>query len=410
MEIRMNYIVPYIGKGSSFDEREIDVLKELLFSVNTLSCGNKRKEFEEKFASLLGVKYAFAVTNCTVALMFASYLANIEKGDEVVCTCFTYQATILPLLDKGVKIRFCDIEPNGLGVDIECLNQIVSKKTKAIFITHYGGMINYNIQKIQKIAKENNVLLIEDCAHSLGAKYCDKPSGTFGDIACFSFHSLKNISTLGQGGMIVFNNDSWARKIQNIRATEPDAIFRPQNIGFGEYIQPNDDIFRHDKNAYTHECIKILWSGTNATLSEPACAVGTVQLAKLDAFTQRRREIADKINNVLKLRPEIIIQEEPDDYYHVYHLYTFYLNPQYKINRDRFVNKLKDRGIEIILRYFPLHLLPEWRCQGGYYGECPRAEKVWFEKIINLPIYPSLTNMQVEYMINTIEEVLDGFK
>lgn len=403
----MDYVVPYIGKGSTFDDREIEAIKKIVFSDITMSCAGYRAKFEKEFAELVGVEYAFALTNCTVALEFASYLAGIKEGDEVISTCFSYQATILPLLQRGVKIKFCDIEPNGLGLDLNHFKSLISNKTKAVFVTHYGGMIVKNIEEIVRIAHENNAIVIEDCAHAIGSSYNGKVAGSFGDFGCFSFHSLKNISTLGQGGMITLHKKEWADVIRRIRGTEPDALFYDANVDFGQYTSPDDDIERHAKNAYYQNCSIVKYSGTNATLNEPSCAVGSVQLEKLPDFTNRRREIAARLTKGLSEIKQIRVQETTDLDYHVYHLYTFFLRENSHIDREEFVRRLKAEGIEIILRYFPLHLLPEWRCQGGSLGQCPTAERIWFREIVNLPIYPSLTDTQVDYMIDTIKRITE---
>lgn len=402
----LEYIVPYIGKGSTFDEKEMEVIREILMNDKTMSCAEYRRVFEEDFAKFVGVEYAFALTNCTVALEFASYLAGIQTGDEVISTCFSYQATILPLLQRGVKIKFCDIEPNGLGVDLNEFRKLISPKTKAVFVTHYGGMIVKNIEEIVRVSHDNNAIVIEDCAHAIGSSYEGKKAGSFGDFGCFSFHSLKNISTLGQGGMITLHNKKWADVIRKIRGTEPDAVFYDADVKFGMNKVPHDDIERHAKNAYIQNCSLIKYSGTNATLSEPSCAVGSIQLEKVGSFNSRRREIAIRLTNGLSRIPQIRIQETTDQDYHIYHLYTFFLRDEAQIDRDEFVRRLKMKGIEIILRYFPLHLLPEWRFQGGGFGLCPVAERVWFKEIVNLPIYPKLTNNQVDYMIETIKDVI----
>ena len=403
----MKYLVPYIGKGSLFGKEEMRSIKKLLKSKASLSCSTVRTDFEKMFAKFIGVKYAFALTNCTVALEFASYLSGIKEGDEVIATCFSYQATILPLLTKKLKIKFCDIETNSLGLDIECLQKLITKNTKAIFLTHYGGMIVKNIREIVELAHNYGALVIEDCAHTIGSTYEGQKAGSFGDIGCFSFHSLKNISTLGQGGMITFNNDNWAEIVQKIRGTEPHAQFYKCENVFGEHMLPVDEIERHAKNSYIENCKAIFYAGTNATLNEPSCAVGIEQLKKVNDFNERRKQIGTKLNEEIGKLRGIRTQKVEAGYTHTYHLYTFFLTID-AFDRDRFVNLLQQNGIQIVLRYFPLHLLPEWRMQGGYYGLCPKAEKIWFNSIVNLPCYPQLTNKQIDYMITTISKIINS--
>ncbi|MDR1417702.1 MAG: DegT/DnrJ/EryC1/StrS family aminotransferase [Endomicrobium sp.] len=403
----MSYIVPYIGKGSMFGYEELDAIKKLLLNDETLSCSKVRASFEEKFAEFIGVKYAFALTNCTVALEFASYLAGIQGGDEIITTCFSYQATILPLLTKKVKIKFCDIEPNNLGLDLYHLKKLITPNTKAVFITHYGGIVAKNIYEIVETAHNYGAVVIEDCAHTIGSTYKAQKAGSFGDIGCFSFHSLKNISTLGQGGMITLNNEKWAKIVKKIRGTEPDAKFYACENIFGDYKSPNDNIERHSKNSYTENCDAVFYTGTNATLCEPACAAGIEQMKKLHLFNNRRIKIAKMLNDGLRQIPGTKVQQVDSNYFHTYHLYTFFLTDDAGIDRDTFVNLLDKKGIQIVLRYFPMHLLPEWRMQGGGYGLCPVAEKLWFESLVNLPCYPKLNDEQIYYMIKTIAEIIN---
>ncbi|MBH8561890.1 DegT/DnrJ/EryC1/StrS family aminotransferase [Nostoc sp. CENA67] len=400
------YIVPYICKGSLFGEEEIEAVANLLRSDEPLAFGSERTQFETEFANFIGTKYALTVTNCTVGLEFATHLIGLKPGDEVIATPFTYQATLLPLLDKEVKVRFCDIDPNSLSINPNNIQSLITAKTRAIYLTHYGGYMA-DMNPIMELANQHNIIVIEDCAHANGSKYQGKMAGSIGHIGCFSFQSLKNMSTLGQGGMLTFNNDRWFEIIKKIRAAEPDADFVScESIEFGNYGKPAYGIYGHEKNSYTHECTAIRHTGTNSTLSEPACAVGRIQLTKLNSFNQRRKNIAAYLNQELSSIPEIRVQKWASGYEHVQHLYTFFLKSDSRLNRDEFAANLEAAGIQIILRYFPLHLLPEWRLKGHKFGECPTTEKIWFEQLINLPCYPAMTDEQVIYMADKIVEII----
>lgn len=399
------FIVPYLLKGSSYGKEEIAVIKDLLSNQETLSCGQQRDCFDKEFAKFLGVKHAISVTNCTIALEFATYLLNLKEHDEVIATPFTYQASIQPLLTKPICIKFCDIDPNSLCADVESIRKLISGKTKAIFITHYGGGM-VEMDGLMHIARAHNLLVVEDCAHAIGSIYKGKKAGATADIGCFSFQSSKNISTMGEGGMITCNNNKWAKIIKNIRANEPDCTFIRKTNSFAQNAQKKSALQMHDKNAYTHDCTKILHSGTNATLSEPAAAVGRCQLRKLDLFNCKRREIAHWLDNNLSLIDEVAIQQVANNTSHTHHLYVFFLRYEYKINRDAFITYLYNQGIEIVLRYFPIHLLPEWRYRGGYYGQCPITERIWFKTLVNLPCYPGINETQLKYMVEKIKEGL----
>jgi perosamine synthetase len=191
---------------------------------------------------------------------------------------------------------------------------------------------------------------------------------------------------------------------------EPDADFtvRDEPTMFGAYGSPlPDDPEQHCKNAYTHDCGTVRAGGINAIMSEPAAAVGRTQLAKLPSFVERRRRLAAHLNERLGALPGVRVHGDLPGRRHSYHLYTIRLEDAPPGRRDELIRRLHRRhGIEIILRYFPLHLLPEWRAHGGAYGQVPVAERIWFQELINLPIYPAMRDSQVEYMADAIEAAL----
>jgi perosamine synthetase len=400
------YKVHYSWRGSLYGEEEVSAVLDVILNRDTFSCGPYRDEFETKFAAYIGSKYALTVPSCTVALRMATYLLKLQPGDEVISTPLTYQASITDLLNYNCEVRFCDLDPNSLGLDPQKLEALINPKTKAIFLTHYGGLMN-DMEAIMKIAKKHNIIVVEDCAHAHGSSIMNKISGATADIGCFSFQSLKNMTTLGEGGMITFNNDNWKETISTIRSVEPDAEFvKRQSTDLGKYPMPSDSIYRHEKNAYTYDCKNLRYGGTNGTLSEPASAFGIAQLAKLDQFNERRREIGHRLNESLGDIPEIRLQIEPPNYKHVYHLFTFFVKPEANFDNSELAKAIDDAGVEVVLRYFPLHLLPEWRSHGKGHGigECPVAENIWFYQLVNLPIYPSMTDSQVEFMIDVVKE------
>ena len=407
------YRVPYSPRGTVYGQAEIEELKRLLMDNQlSLSSGPQRKAFEEEFQKLAGAEFAISVTSCTVGLELAAYLANLEPGCAVIATPQTYQATLNPLLGLPIEVRFCDIDRNSLCLDPARLAELVCPKVRAIFLTHYGGLCA-DMDAVLEIARKHDICVIEDCAHALGTTYQGRWPGTFGDIGVFSFQSMKNISTLGQGGMMLVKRAQWAERLRRLTDVEPDAVFSVRKAlpAFATNGIPERDLNRHAKNAYTHDCVKVLRHGTNATLSEPAAAIGRVQLQRLESLVERRRAIANRLNRGLHDLPGIRTQLEPAEQRHSYHLYTFFVDPAAGLDRDRIAAAIDDNGVEIHLRYFPIHLLPEWRCSGAVIAKCPVTEEIWFNQQINLPIYPSLTDDQVEFMVNAVRTaVLHAFQ
>lgn len=404
--VRDRYTVPYLPTGSTFDQDDIDAVVRVLQSGDKLSCGPERDAFEADFKAYTNAAYALSLTNCTVALELATYLLDLQPGDEVVAATQTYQANVTPLLGLPVQVRFCDIDPDTLNVSPQAFEALVTDRTKALYLVHHGG-IPADIDAIMRVANEHGIKVVEDCAHALGASYHDRSPGTLGHFGCWSFQSYKNISTLGEGGMLTVADDRHAQVINRIRAIEPDADFAGRGATpFRDHEAPTDDLERHAKNAYEQDCIALRHPGTNSTLCEPAAAVGRVQLRRLDALVGRRREIADRLDKGLAEISGLRMQTRRPGVDSAHHLYTFFLDPATGVVRDDLIRRLDERGIQIQLRYFPVHLLPEWRMRGHRLGECPTAERIWFHEQVNLPIYPQMEDWQVDFMIETIWDTM----
>ncbi|MGN9910043.1 DegT/DnrJ/EryC1/StrS family aminotransferase [Phytohabitans sp. LJ34] len=404
-----DFVVPYQGQGSMFDEQDIAAVTALLRSDKHLSSGVERAAFEAEFARYVGAPHAVSVTSCTMALQLATQLLDLRPGDEVIASPLTFQATVAPLLGREVTVRFADIDADSLGLSPASAAGLIGPRTRAVYVTHYGGLAA-DLGGLRELTSAHRLALVEDCAHALGTRYRGRHAGTVGDIGCWSFHSLKNMSTLGQGGMVTTADGGWDSRLRRIGAIEPDADFAPSaaQATFGPCQPPGvDDPERHCKNAYTHDCTAVRAGGSNAIMSEPAAAVGRTQLHKLPRFVERRRAIAGYLNERLSRLPGVRVHEDLPGREHSYHLYTFRLENAPTGQRDELVRRLHhEYGVEIILRYFPLHLLPEWRFHGGAYGQAPVAERVWFNELVNLPMYPAMRDWQVEYLADAVTAAL----
>ncbi len=397
------YLVPYPKRGSILGEAEAAAVSATLASGRPLSAGTCREAFEERFRELTGVRHAMSVTSGTVALQLAISLLDLQPGDEVIATPQTYKATVQPLLESPVRVRFCDVDPATLNADPASVEALVTPRTRAILLVHYGGL-PADMEAIMRIARKHDVLVVEDCAHALGSSYYGRSPGALADIGCFSFHSSKNITTLGEGGMVTVQRDDWARRLDLIRSNESDSVY-VRRMGAREVPRP---WMLHPGLAHSHDCARIRHPGTNAVMSEPSAAVGIVQLDRLDQLVARRRAIAARIDEVLARYPFVRTVPEPDGVLNSYHLYTFFVDPAAGVARDDLVDRLERQGVEMRLRYFPLHLLPEWRARGMRPGECPVAERVWAHEQVNLPCQPVLTDREVSDLVHALDTVLSG--
>ncbi|WP_030058600.1 MULTISPECIES: DegT/DnrJ/EryC1/StrS family aminotransferase [Streptomyces] len=396
--MQQRYVVPGGRRGSVIGDRELDVLGQLVSSGAPLSAGGWREAFERAFADHVGARHALSVTSGTVALDIAIRLLDLAPGDEVVVTPQTFQASIQPLLDLGVTVRFCDIDPLTLNMDPAALEPLITDRTRAVILVHYGGC-PADMDAIMKLTRPRAITVIEDSAHALGATYHGRRPGSLADIATFSFHSTKNITTLGEGGMITLDRDDWAERVSRYRNNAVDGVYVHHGTDAAE-LPAALPWMMFSAEIYDRACAGIRNAGTNATMSEAAAAVGLAQLDRLDELVARRRMIARRLDEAVAAFPGVRPVSAPEGIDHAYHLYTFLVHD--RDVRDALLRELDERGVEVQLRYFPLHLTPEWRFRGHGPGECPVAERLWFEQHMNLPCHPGLLDSQVDHLVDAL--------
>lgn len=355
------------------DESDIKAVVEALKS-DYLTTGSRVKEFEDRLAEYCGAKYAVVVSSGTSALHCACYAVGIKQGDEVITTPITFFATSASIMFCGGRPVLSDIDET-LNINPCLLKSKITSKTKAIIPVDMAGH-PADLDKINIIAKINGLKVIEDACHALGAEYKGKKVGGLSDLTVFSFHPVKSITTFGEGGAILTNNRVYYEKM---------LAFRNHNI--------------KRINAWKYE---IPEKGYNFRLPDGSCAMGISQLKKLDYFIDRRRFIADQYNKAFKDVNEIITPIERDNVKSAYHLYIVQLKT---LNRDKFIDELAKRNIGTQIHYIPCHLQPAMQ---KYYklGDFPVAEK-YYEKCLSLPIFPKMTDEDINDVINTVKEVID---
>ncbi|MFF3767061.1 DegT/DnrJ/EryC1/StrS family aminotransferase [Streptomyces sp. NPDC001922] len=402
--MRGSFAVPYASRGSILGGAESQALGQLIASSGSLSTGSFRDRFEQRFREHIGTRHALSVTSGTVALELAIHLLDLKEGDEVVVTPQTFQATAQPLLGLPATVRFCDVDPDSLNMDPGVLKSLINDRTRAVLLVHYGGW-TAEMDEILALTRERGIVVIEDCAHALGAVYDGRRPGSLGDIGCFSFHSSKNITTLGEGGMITLDRDDWARRIDRLRSNEVDGDFAPappHGLQLGRELLP---WMKYASPAYEMVCSAVRRPGTNATLSEAAAAVGLAQMGRLDELVARRRSIAARLDETIERHPHTRTQRPRHGIEHAQHLHTFFVDGPPEV-RESVIRGLDERGVEVQLRYLPLHLLPEWRARGHGIGQCPVAEELWFGRQINLPCQPGLSDDQVDHLVSALDAAL----
>ncbi|UGQ12390.1 DegT/DnrJ/EryC1/StrS family aminotransferase [Yinghuangia sp. ASG 101] len=388
-------------RGTLLGDAEAAAVAEIIGSPDRLTQGVWRDRFEQQFREYAGARHAISVTSGTVALETAIRLLDLRPGDQVVVTPQTFQATIQPLLDSPAEVVFCDVEPGTLNLDPAALDAVVTDRTAAVILVHYGGL-PARMTEITAIARRHGAVVIEDCAHALGARHRGRRPGALADIGCFSFHGTKALTTLGEGGMITLDRDDWAERLDRVRSNDADYRSLP-------YAGPDPEPallpwMRYSDDIYRRTCTRWHRAGTNATLSEAAAAVGVVQLGRLPELTARRRAVATRLDAATASFPLVRTHRPHPGDEHAHHLYTCFVDAP--VIRERLVRTLHTHGVEVQLRYFPLHLTPEWRARGHHRGECPAAERSWFDHQVNLPCPPSLTDRQADRLASVLHDCL----
>ncbi|GAO11391.1 aminotransferase [Streptomyces lydicamycinicus] len=388
-----SYLVPWGKRGSLSTDTEAAVLAELVHESTPLPAGARRERFERSFAASVGSRHAISVNNGAVALQMAIRMLDLAPGDEVIATPQTHRSTVQPLLDYDVRVRFCDIDPTTLNLDPAALEALITPRTRALLLVHYGGC-PAEMDTVMALARRHGFLVLEDCVHALGARYRGRSPGSLADLATFSLRNAKSSTALGEGGLITCDRDDWAERLHRLRAPDGDARAahpqpEPAGLPGTAYATP-----------LQRDCVRR--PGSDATMPEVVAALGQAQLTGVETAVAQRRALAGRLDEVLTRYPFLTPQSAPAHSAHAYHLYTCLADHQEL--RDRLVLALDRRGVEIQLRYFPQHLLPQWRHRGHLRGECPVAERSWFEQHLNLPCHPMLTPHQQDYLI----EALDG--
>jgi len=373
------------------DEEDIKAVIEVLRS-DWITQGPKVAEFEKEFAKYVGAHYAVAVNSGTAALHAACFAVQIEKGDEAITTPITFAASANCVLYQGGIPVFADIDADTLNIDPEEIKKKINHKTKALIPVDFTGL-PVDLEEIQEIARENNLVIIEDASHALGATYKDNKIGSISDMTIFSFHPVKHITT-GEGGMITTNNKEYYERLK---------LFRTHGI-----TKDKDKLLNYDGPWY-YEMQEL---GYNYRLTDFQCALGLSQLKKIDRIIQCRREIVKKYDCEFKDVPEIKIpQINPLDSNPAWHIYMIQLNlEKLKVGRKEIFEALRAENIGVNVHYIPVHLQPYYQKRFGYHlGDFPKAEN-YYSRVITLPIFPKMSDKDIDDVVAAVKKVINYYK
>ena len=385
--------IPY-GR-QSIDRSDISAVLKALGS-DWITQGPRVSEFEGALRRYCRAKYAVAVSSGTAALHIACLAAGIKKDDEVITSPITFAASANSVLYCGGTPVFADIQPDTANIDPEEIKKGIGKKTRAIIPVHYAGY-PCDMKEIKAIADKHGLIIIEDAAHALGAWYKRSRIGDcrYSDMAVFSFHPVKTITT-GEGGAVLTNNAALYKKLMDLRSH--GIVKEPERFtGKGS----------SDRGSWYYEMQQL---GFNYRITDFQCALGISQLSKIDKFINRRRKIAGIYDRILSGIGEIEIPPYGNDSRSAYHLYYIRLiHKKIRSKKEQLFHSLKRNGIGVQVHYIPVYLHPYYRELGYKKGRCPKAE-LFYRETMSIPIHPSMSNGDVIHVGDVIRRAIINIK
>ena len=361
----------------SMGDEEIEAVASVIRS-SWIGLGSKTKEFEEKFAKFIGTKYAVGLNSCTAALHLAVKVLDIKPGSELITSPITFVSTAFAADYNGLNPVFADVERDTLNIDPKDIERKITKKTRAIIPVHFGGHA-CRIEEIMEIAEKHNIYVVEDAAHAVGSALNGKKLGTFGEMGCFSFHAVKNMS-IADGGMVTTDNKDYSERIKRLAWCGID----------------KSTFARQNKDEYTWD-YDVKEIGYKYHLNDILSSIGIVQLSKVEKMNERRRQIWKKYNEGFQNLDFIECPVNRKGIKSSCHNYVAKIN---KGNRNDLIIFLRKNNITAGMHYKPVYLFPVY---SRIKSKCPVADEVW-TKMITLPVFPDMTDEQINLVIEKVIE------
>lgn len=352
-----------------------------------LSRGPKVSRFEEDFAVYTGANHAIAVSSCTAALHVSIVAAGVKEGDEVITTPVTFPATTNAILYERATPILVDVDRRTFNIDPRGIEARITSRTKAIIPVHMAGQ-PCDMDEILDIAKRHGLVVIEDAAHAVGARYGDKHAGTMGDAGCFSFYASKNLVT-GDGGMITARGDEFASfaRVISLHGMSTTAWKRYSKEGASHW--------------------DLVYPGFKYNMTDIEASLGIHQLRKIEEITRRRETWSARYDELLADIPEIALPFRAPGRRHAHHLYIITLDvDRLKMTRDQFMEMLKAENIGCGIHFVSVHMQPYYRKRFGYQvQDYPNA--AWLSsRILSLPLFPQMTEDDVQDVARAVRKVV----
>ncbi|MBR5968707.1 MAG: UDP-4-amino-4,6-dideoxy-N-acetyl-beta-L-altrosamine transaminase [Lachnospiraceae bacterium] len=377
------------------DEEDIAAVAEVMRS-DFITCGPKVAEAEQVLCAYTGAKHAVVVNSGTAALHAAVFAAGIGEGDEVITTPLTFMASANCALYAGAKPVFADIDPETYQIDPALIEARITKKTKAVVAVDYAGEV-VDAARIRDICDRHHLVFIEDAAHAIGSKHNGRPTGSYADLTCFSFHPVKTV-TSGEGGAVLTNDDAYAKRA---------LLFRSHGIerdmgGIAERLYDDTTEVTKERMHYVTDQVFL---GYNYRMPDINAALLLSQMKKLERFIARRKEIVERYDEAFKDLPQIALQKSPAYSDAARHLYTIRLVPEkLSCGRAKFFAAMEAENVVCQVHYMPTHLFSHYQAMGYQKGSCPVAERT-YAQLMSVPLYPMLTEDDVSDVIRAVRKV-----
>lgn len=381
-----------------YTQAEKDAVMAMMDDVQGQTQGTQMRAFEAEFKEYSGAKHAFAVDNCTNALRLAAILCRLEPGDEVIVPAYTFCATAIPFGKTGATLVWADIDPDTWVTDPKDVERKITDKTKAIVVVHLLGM-PVDMPAILALADKHNLRVVEDCAQAPGASINGQHCGTFGDFGCFSFHGAKNMTTLGEGGMLTVKNDDDAKLVPGLRHNGCRA-WQGQRDRYWVPAMSNVDIDDELK----------VWPN-NFCIGEAQCALGREAIKMLDPTNDKLIAQREKIMAKLADTPEISFAKAPEGYRHIVHQFIMHFDGS-AFGKDR--NDLLDLltttyQIRAIVQYYPLYRYDLFKKFGFGGHDCPVLEG-WWDNTFSFPWYAGMDDETIDYLTTSLKQAIADLK
>lgn len=389
--------VDWPPRGHGYTEEEIAAVAAVMRAIGApITQGPNVQAFEEEFATYVGMERAYALMSAAHALDIAAMLAEVGPGDEVIIPSHTYCASAIAFARRGGVMKWGDINPDSLTLSKESVVRLTTKKTRAIVIVHLYGLLSPEIEEIAAFARERGIFLVEDCAQSLGARKGDLHCGTFGDVGCYSFHGQKNLSTLGEGGMMVARNRELGGKIAGLRLNGHAPFTNKLEYWLPAMVNVDQDIDG-------------VWP-MKSTMTEVQAAVGRLVLRRFDDLTELRRARAMEFRCAMKDFPELHFPTIASPENHCHHLLTARYDGENGMTRDDLIRMLSTEfRVKAIIQYHPLHRYDLFRKNGFAQASVPETDR-FFDNMVSFPFSVEISDADFAYAIESVRTCLNRLR